>query len=122
MSFHGIELPRDAEGREIPLSTKVLYKQDGNKLNVSSFDYWPEYEEWYVSENDEGLHVNWSARCVLLLPPDSWEQLERDALLAPRDYLQARGLEERKDGRIATMMLDLVSRAKALAEREKNAE
>ena len=122
MSFQGIELPRDAEGREITLSTKVLYKQDGNKLNVSSFDYWPKYEEWYVSENDEGLHVNWSARCVLLLPPDSWEQLERDALLAPRDYLQSRGLEEQKDGRIATMMADLVSRAKALAEREKNAE
>ena len=119
MSLKETGLPKDAQGREIPLNTKVLYKQDGNKLNVSSFDYWPEYEEWYVSENDEGLHVNWSARCVLLLPPDSWEQLEHDTTLAPRDYLQARGLEEHKNGRIATMMLDLVSRAKALAEREK---
>lgn len=56
---------------------------------------------------------------MLLFTPDSWEQLEYDATLAPRDYLQARGLEEQKDGRIATMMLDLVSRAKALAEKEK---
>lgn len=119
MSFQCVKLPKDAEGREIPLNTKVLYKQNGEKFNVESFDYWPEYEKWYVSENNEGLHVNWSARCVLLLHPDSWEQLERDALLAPRDYLQSRGLEEHKDGRIATMMMDLVSRAKALAEREK---
>lgn len=29
------------------------------------------------------------------------------------------GIEERKDGRIATMMADLVSRANALAEMEK---
>ena len=30
-----------------------------------------------------------------------------------------KNIKERKDGRIATMMLDMVSRAKALAEREK---
>lgn len=47
------------------------------------------------------------------------EKLERDATLAPSDYLQARGIEKRKDGRIETMMADIVSRAKALAEREK---
>lgn len=58
MSFQCVKLPKDAEGREIPLNTKVLYKQNGEKFNVESFDYWPEYEKWYVSENDEGLHVN----------------------------------------------------------------
>lgn len=42
------ELPRDAEGREIPLDTKVLY--------------------------DMTLH----ACDVHLTPPDSWEKLEED--------------------------------------------
>ena len=114
-----VEPPRDAEGREIPLSTKVLYKQDGEKFDVSSFDYWPKYKVWFACSRNEGIVSNIAADSVLLSPPDSWEQLEHDATLAPRDYLQARGLEEHKDGRIATMMLDLVSRAKALAEREK---
>ena len=114
-----VEPPRDAEGREIPLSTKVLYKQDGEKFNIESLDYWPKYKDWFVRSRNEGIVSTIAADSVLLFTPDSWEQLEHDATLAPRDYLQARGIEERKDGRIATMMLDLVSRAKALAEREK---
>lgn len=114
-----VELPRDAEGMEIPLSTKVLYKQDGEKFNVESFDYWPKYNDWFVRSRNEGIVSTIAASSVLFFPPDSWEQLGRDATLAPRNYLQARGLEEQKDGRIATMMADLVSRAKALAEREK---
>ena len=29
-----IELPKDADGREIPLDTKVLYDEDGNEYEV----------------------------------------------------------------------------------------
>lgn len=116
--IQGIELPKDSEGREIPLSTKVLYKQDGEMVKVASFDYWPEYKKWYVQWYKYCFHDNDVASDMLLSPHDSWEQLEHDATLAPRDYLQARGIEERKDGRIATMMSDLVSRSKALAERD----
>ena len=47
--------------------------------------------------------------------PDSWEQLEKDAKLAPRDYLEKRGMNPEKTERIASMMADLVRRAKALA-------
>ena len=119
MSFQGIELPKDAEGREIPLNTKVLYYPEGKRFEVESFDYWPKYKDWFVRSRNEGIVSNIVASSVLFFPPDSWEQLGRDATLAPRDYLQARGLEEQKDGRIATMMTDLVIRAKALAEREK---
>ena len=114
----GVEPPRDAEGREIPLSTEFLYHLDGEMVNVYSFNYWPEYKEWHVKWSIGILIDSDLASEFLLSPPDSWEQLERDATLAPRDYLRARGIEERKDGRVATMMADLVSRAKALAERE----
>ena len=48
-------------------------------------------------------------------PPDSWERLEEDAKLAPRDYLEKRGMNPEKTERIASMMADLVRRAKALA-------
>lgn len=47
--------------------------------------------------------------------PDSWERIEEDAKLAPRDYLESRGMNPEKTGRIASMMADLVRRAKALA-------
>ena len=119
MSFQGIEPPKDAEGREIPLSTKVLYHLDGKRVKVDSFDYYPVLNEWFVRWCNIGFHDSEVTNEMLLFPPDSWELLEHDATLAPRDYLQARGIDQRKDGRIATMMADLVSRAKALAEREK---
>ena len=32
-----IGLPKDAEGREIPLDTKVLYDLDGTKVSVKEF-------------------------------------------------------------------------------------
>ena len=114
-----VELPRDAEGREIPLSTKFLYYMEGKRFEVGSFEYWPKCNDWFVRRMNEWTVSTIATDSVLLFAPDSWEQLEHDATLAPRDYLQARGIEERKDGRIATMMADLVSRAKALAEREK---
>ena len=119
MSFQGVKPPKDAEGREIPLSTRVLYHLDGERVDAYSFDYWPEYKEWHVKWSSDSLIDSDLASEMLLSPPDSWKQLEHDATLAPRDYLRARGIEERKDGRIATMMADLVSRAKVLAEREK---
>lgn len=115
--IQGVELPRDAEGREIPLDTKVLYSRSGRKVEVESFIYLTQQDEFRVAVSD--LLGGFATSDFLLYAPDSWEQLERDATLAPRDYLQARGIEKRKDGRIATMMLDLVSRAKALAEMEK---
>lgn len=34
-----VELPKDADGREIPLDTKVLYDRNGFKNNVRSFMY-----------------------------------------------------------------------------------
>lgn len=47
--------------------------------------------------------------------PDSWERLEEDAKLVPRAYLEKRGMNPEKTERVASMMADLVRRAKALA-------
>lgn len=34
-----IELPKDAEGREIPRSTKAMYDINGKKVRIGSFTY-----------------------------------------------------------------------------------
>ena len=50
--------------------------------------------------------------------PDSWERIEEDAKLAPRAYLEKRGMNPEKTERVASMKADLVRRAKALAKGE----
>lgn len=72
-----IELPKDAEGREIPLDTKVRYDQDGNPREVARFAYTlsRDCDKWDV------IFVNGYDRYaseMLLEPPDSWSKLEED--------------------------------------------
>lgn len=72
-----IELPKDAEGREIPLDTEVLFDKDGNEIEVSCYRYYPKVGPGYWNirsvrnkyyRQDE-VHLN---------TPDSWEKLEED--------------------------------------------
>ena len=70
-----IELPKDAEGRDIPLDTKVLYDADGNRYGVSRFTYsvLRDYDNWdvvFVTGYDR------YASETFLKPPDSWEKLK----------------------------------------------
>lgn len=79
-----VELPKDAEGREIPLDTKVLYDADGNQYEVSRFVYsvLRDYDNWevvFVTGYDR------YASETFLKPPDSWEKLFED-LKAVEDY------------------------------------
>lgn len=34
-----IKLPKDAEGREVPLDTEVMYDANGKKVRITSFTY-----------------------------------------------------------------------------------
>ena len=77
IAMANIELPKDAEGREIPLDTKVLYDQDGNPREVARFAYTlsRDCDKWDV------IFVNGYDRYaseMLLEPPDSWSKLEED--------------------------------------------
>lgn len=72
-----IELPKDAEGREIPLDTNVLYDLDGNPRKVARFAYTllRDCDKWDV------IFVNGYDRYaseMLLEPHDSWSKLEED--------------------------------------------
>lgn len=73
-----IELPKDAEGREIPLDTKSLYLvRDGLKQNVERFTYELKDAEWSVETN---IAIYDTEDFSLTQPdkPDSWEKLEED--------------------------------------------
>lgn len=69
-----IELPKDAEGREIPLDTECLYTYKGEKQDVLSFMYNRKEEKWEI-ETDLRI-VN--SIYLYITPPDSWEKLEED--------------------------------------------
>lgn len=69
-----IELPKDAEGREIPLDTECLYTYKGEKQDVLSFTYDRREDIWEI-ETDMRM-VN--SIYLYLTPPDSWERLEED--------------------------------------------
>lgn len=72
-----IELPKDAEGREIPLDTKVLFDEDGHPKDVSLFTYAPRsYSSGWNVVLVGGFERFASA--MRLTPPDSWEKLEDD--------------------------------------------
>lgn len=72
-----IELPKDAEGREIPLDTEVLYDKDGHPKDVSLFTYAPRsYSSGWNVVLVGGFERFASA--MHLTPPDSWERLLDD--------------------------------------------
>ncbi len=71
-----IKLPKDAEGREIPLDTECLYIHDGEKQSVLSFTYYREKDRWEI-ETDMRI-VN--SIYLYLTPPDSWKRLFEDVV------------------------------------------
>lgn len=71
-----IELPKDANGREIPLDTKRLYDSDGVPVSIRAFRYNPNECFWRVERLD-GLGTP-STTELRLTTPDSWEKLEED--------------------------------------------
>ncbi len=80
-----IELPKDAEGREIPLDTKVMYDSAGNKYEVLTWSYLPNSGGWLMGT----LHsrADYLPESLRLTPPDSWEKLEEDL----DDFIGCRG-------------------------------
>lgn len=77
-----IEMPKDAEGREIPLDTVALYDDDGNVYSIRRFIYTNDFDlndkwmnSWYVVTDD---YKTAKSELMHLTKPDSWEKLEDD--------------------------------------------
>lgn len=78
-----IPAPMDANDREIPLGTKVLYNKNGNEFFVNSAMYNRVAEEWlfsghYGSRTDTNKTSEILGSDLYLIAPDSWEKLEND--------------------------------------------
>lgn len=80
-----VELPRDAEGREVPLDTKTLYDEYGRPIKASAFSYSPEFKNWLMRGWFNAAEMSSRVSKCYLTPPDSWEKLEED-LCAVEDY------------------------------------
>lgn len=72
-----VELPRDAEGREIPLDTEVLFDKDGQEIEVSRWQYYPRVGSGYWNFKS-ARNKYYRQDEVYLAQPDSWEKLEED--------------------------------------------
>lgn len=79
-----IELPKDAEGREIPLDTEVLYDECGTKVSVKEFLSRTLVESqknsWTIKAQYEGnfYYNSFKPKNMHLTLPDTWEKLEED--------------------------------------------
>ena len=74
-----IELPKDAEGREIPLDVDALYDKNGNRVEVFRWNYVRGRDNnWTFNRLLEFVTVPLHPQDYFLTPPDSWEKLEED--------------------------------------------
>lgn len=77
-----LELPKDAEGREIPLDTKILYNENGKRFKVNRFTYSVVQTmpglKWGVVFIDCRYDYCSSFYLAPPEPPDSWEKLLED--------------------------------------------
>lgn len=127
---HGVPAPVDADGEKVPLTTKVMYDDDGNARegNVfKSFIWSRESDQWYFCVYPGSREV----ASLHLRRPDSWERLEKDVKrygdertacmyyerpMSECDGCPARDAED-CDGFVAA---DVLRRAKALAGRSED--
>ena len=73
-----VELPKDAEGREIPLDVEFLYNANGESVKPYSFTF-RRYDGFCWEMHLVGVSdLVYDPKSFYLTPPDSWEKLEED--------------------------------------------
>lgn len=124
----GIPAPVDADGNVVPLTTKVMYTNRGQKIELREFCLlhsvlsgcfvWRAIR--HVGNSVEDLKLDF----LHLHRPDSWERLEEDAAKGICDYfdhsscLKCPGFNHASHSCDKAKAQDIVRRAKALAERD----
>ena len=99
-----IMLPRDAEGREIPLDTEVLYDARGDKLLIKRIEFDAFKKEWRLAVRKDSTaiaNLYRSPQRVYLEKPatrDSWENLLEDLDNAAKGGDNAECCYMRRDG------------------------
>ena len=73
-----VELPKDAEGREIPLDVDVLYNANGESVKPYSFTF-RRYDGFCWEMRLVGVsNLVYETKSFYLTPPNSWEKLLED--------------------------------------------
>lgn len=73
-----ITLPKDAEGREIPLDVEFLYRSTGERVKPYSFTF-KRYDGFGWEMRLVGApNLVYDPKRFYLTPPDSWEKLKED--------------------------------------------
>lgn len=105
----------DADGAPISVGDTVYGDDEASPLSVVRLFKDATGATLVDSVDSLGTYFTFAPSRLTHERPDSWERIEEDAKLAPRAYLEARGMNPEKTERIASMMADLVRRAKALS-------
>ena len=77
-SSNRINLPRDAEGREIPLDTKVLYDKDNKEHRILNYIFNTDTGNWIADFETEITSELHATEGFSLIPLDSWDKLLED--------------------------------------------
>lgn len=89
----GIEPPKDAEGKVIPLDTDVLYSESGKVFNVECFRYSLIDKEWLAYGRYRGSEAERSGcgetNHYFLTTHDSWDKLIDDLRSSTGRYMAA---------------------------------
>ena len=126
-----IELPKDAEGREIPLDTVALFDSSGDVYNIVRWIYTTDFETWTESNMWRAIAENNRAidpELMYLTQPDSWEKLLDDLDAAgdarhqeacayfngDKDEYCCTSCPAGKDGCVLIAMRDIASRIRKL--------
>lgn len=78
-----VELPKDADGREVPLDTKELYDANGKRVPITSFTFkcgiYGRWSYWKAfSPAAKGKDGMFYVDGLYLTPPDSWERIAEE--------------------------------------------
>lgn len=79
-----VELPKDAEGREIPLDTVALFNRVGNVYSIvrwtftTDFDLSDGWSNKWRAITDRGFALDPALVYLTTPEPDTWEKLEDD--------------------------------------------
>lgn len=92
-----INLPRDAEGREIPLDVEVLYNANGESVKPYSFTF-RRYDGFCWEMHLVGSpNLVYDPKSFYLTTPDSWDKLLDDLDNAAKGGYNAECLYSRRD-------------------------
>ena len=101
-----IELPKDADGREIPLDTKALYDANGDTREVQAFEFSVIDGMWRVQFL--GNFIFFYTNDMHLTPPDSWKKLLEDLDRAAKavSYQSCKYFDKKDSGACSSCIAD----------------